>query len=94
MGVNQSPAYLSLCLQDLTKDISDQHLHLQKKNRKINLYPARRGLRPSWGEMEEAEDWLHYTKHLTQRQALAMAHFHFDPLMSAPQVHTLLKFMY
>ena len=33
-------------------------------------------------------------KTLTQRQALVMAHFHFDPLMSAPQVHTLLKFTY
>ena len=26
MGVSQSQAYLSLCLQDLTKDIPDQHL--------------------------------------------------------------------
>ena len=26
MSVGQSPAYLSLCLQDLKKDIPDQHL--------------------------------------------------------------------
>ena len=28
------------------------------KNRKINLYPARRGLRPAWADMAEAEDLL------------------------------------
>ena len=26
MGVSQSPAYMSLCLHDLTKDITDQRL--------------------------------------------------------------------
>ena len=30
----------------------------KNKNSKINLYPARRGLRPSWGEISEAEDLL------------------------------------
>ena len=46
--------------------------------------------------MDKVEDLLplHYKKSLTQCQALAMAHLHFDPLISAPQVHTLLKFMY
>ena len=49
---------------------------------KINLYPARRGLRPAWADMWEAEDLmaLHHKKPLTHRQALAMAHLHFDPL--------------
>ena len=66
------------------------------KNRKINLYPARLGLRPSWDEMAEAEDLLplHYKKPLTQLQALAMAHLYFDPIQSAPFLSSVLKFMY
>ena len=46
--------------------------------------------------MAEVEDLLplNYKKPLTQGQGLAMAHRHFDPLMSAPQVHTLLKFIH
>ena len=66
------------------------------KNRKINLYPARRGLRPALADMAEAEDLLplHHKKPLTQRQALAMAHLHFDPIQSQPFLSTVLKFMY
>ena len=66
------------------------------KNRKINLYPARRGLRPYWGKISEAEDLLplHNKKPLTQRQALAMAHTLFDPIQSAPFLSAALKFMY
>ena len=67
-----------------------------QKNAKINLYPARRGLRPYWGEMSEAEQLLplHRKKPLTQRQALAMAHTLFDPIQSAPFLAANLKFMY
>ena len=67
-----------------------------KKNRKINLYPARRGLRPVWADMAEAEDLLslHHKKTFTQRQALAMAHLHFDPIQSQPFLSAVLKFMY
>ena len=66
------------------------------KNSKINLYPARRGLRPSWGEISEAEDLLplHRKKPFTQRQALAMAHNLFDPIQSAPFLSASLKFIY
>ena len=66
------------------------------KNTKINLYPVRRGLRPSWGEISEAEDLLplHNKKPLTQRQALAMAHTLFGPIQSAPFLSAALKFMY
>lgn len=63
---------------------------------KINLYPARRGLRPAWADMWEAEDLmaLHHKKPLTHRQALAMAHLHFDPLAGQPFLSAVLKFMY
>ena len=46
--------------------------------------------------MEEAEDLLplHHKKPLTQRQALAMAHLHFDPIQSQPFLSAMLKFMY
>ena len=65
------------------------------KNMKINLYPARRGLRPAWADMWEAEDLmaLHHKKPLTHRQALAMAHLHFDPLAGQPFLSAVLKFM-
>ena len=51
------------------------------KNLKINLLPPRRGIRPAWADMGEAEDLLplHNKRPLTQRQALAMAHLHYDP---------------
>ena len=64
------------------------------KNRKINS--ARRGLRRSWGDMAESEDLLplHHKKPLTQRQALAMAHLHFDPIQSQPFLSSVLKLMY
>ena len=63
---------------------------------KINLYPDRRGLRPSWADMPEAEDLmaLHRKKPLTHRQALAMAHLHYDPLSGQPFLSAVLKFMY
>ena len=66
------------------------------KNRKINMYPARRGFRPSWGEIMEAEDLLrlHKMKPLTHRQALACAHTLFDPIQAAPFLTSALKFMY
>ena len=46
--------------------------------------------------MAEAEDLLplHYKKPLNQRQALAMAHLHFDPIQSQPFLSSVLKFMY
>ena len=68
----------------------------KNKNSKINLYPARRGLRPSWGEISEAEDLLplHRKKPFTQRQALAIAHNLYDPISSAPYLSASLKFMY
>ena len=46
--------------------------------------------------MAEAEDLLplHHKKPLTQRQALAMAHLHFDPIQSQPFLSAVLKFMY
>ena len=46
--------------------------------------------------MEEAEELfpLHHKKPLTQRQALAMAHLHFDPIQSQPFLSAVLKFMY
>ena len=46
--------------------------------------------------MEEGEDLLplHHKKPLTQRQALAMAHLHFDPIQSQPFRYAVLKFMY
>ena len=46
--------------------------------------------------MAEAEDLLplHYKKPPTQRQALAMAHLHFDPIQSQPFLSSVLKFMY
>ena len=66
------------------------------KNLKINLLPARRGIRLAYADMEEAEDLLplHHKKPLTQRQALAMAHLHFDPIQSQPFLSAVLKFMY
>ena len=66
------------------------------KNMKINFYPARRGLRPAWADMSEAEDLLalHRKKPLTHRQALAMAHLHFDPLAGQSFLSAVLKFMY
>ena len=46
--------------------------------------------------MAEAEDLLplHHKKPLTQRQALAMAHLHFDPFQSQPFLSAVLKCMY
>ena len=66
------------------------------KNLKINLLPARRGIRPAWADLEDAEGLLHlhHKRPLTQRQALAMAHHHFDPLQSQPFLSMVLKFMY
>ena len=66
------------------------------KNTKLNLYPARRGIRPSWGQISEAEDLLrlHKKKPLTQPQALAAAHTLFDPVQSAPFLAAALKYMY
>jgi len=66
------------------------------KNVKINLLPARRGIRPAWADLEDAEGLLHLHRKrpLTQRQALAMAHHHFDPLQSQPFLSKVLKFMY
>ena len=66
------------------------------KNLKINLLPARRGIQPAWADLEDAEGLLplHHKRPLTQRQALAMAHLHFDPLQSQPFLSTVLKFMY
>ena len=47
-------------------------------------------------DMTEAKDLmpLHHKKPLTQRQALAMAHLHFDPLAGQPFLSAVLKFMY
>ena len=42
------------------------------KNSKINLYPARRGLRPSWGEISEAEDLLPLHRKKTIHTATAI----------------------
>ena len=55
------------------------------KNTKLNLYPARRGIRPSWGQISEAEDLLrlHKVKPLTHRQALECARALFDPVQAA-----------
>ena len=66
------------------------------KNLKINLLPPRRGIRPAWADLGEAEDLLplHHKRPLTQRQALAMAHLHYDPLQCQPFLATVLKFMY
>ena len=52
------------------------------KNTKINLYPAIRGTRPSWGDISQAEDplRLHKIKPLTHHHALACAHLLYDPV--------------
>ena len=53
-------------------------------------------MRPAWADMAEAQDLmsLHHKKPLTQRQALAMAYLHFDPLAGQPFLSAVLKFMY
>ena len=63
------------------------------KNRTINLQRPRRGLRPAWAEIAEAEELLplHGQKPFTQRQALSMAHNLYDPISSAPYLSASLK---
>ena len=58
--------------------------------------PARRGIRPSWGNLVEAEDLLrlHRARPLTHRQALACAHLLYDPVGTAPFLTAALKYMY
>ena len=58
--------------------------------------PARRGLRPSWGDISEAEDLLrlHKLKLLTHRHALDCAHLLFDPVGTAPFLAAALNYMY
>ena len=63
------------------------------KNLVINLMPARRGIRPSWGDIAEAEDLLrlHRERPLTHRQALVCAHLLYDPVGTAPFLTAALK---
>ena len=58
--------------------------------------PARRGVRPSWGNIAEAEDLLrlHREKPLTHCHALACAHLLYDPVGTAPFLTAALKYMY
>ena len=62
----------------------------------LNIHPARRGRRPAWARITEARDLLkiHKAKPLKERQALSLAHSHFDPVHRTPWVSVQLKMMY
>ena len=62
----------------------------------LNIHPARRGRRPAWARITEAGDLLkiHKAKPLKERQALSLAHSHFDPVHRTPWVSAQLKMMY
>ena len=66
------------------------------KSSKINLYPARRGIRSGWGNIFEAEDLfrLQKLKPLTNLHALACAQLLYDPIGSTPLLAAALKYMY
>ena len=62
----------------------------------MNLYPARRGIRPEYGNITDDRDILrlHKIRPLRHRQALACAHALFDIVSQAPFLAASLKFMY
>ena len=62
----------------------------------LNIHPARRGRRPAWARIHEANDLLkiHKLKPLRQRQALSAAHALFDPNNTFPFVLAMLKYVY
>ena len=62
----------------------------------MNLFPARRGLRPDWATLRAPEDLLELNQKqpLRHRHALAAAHGTFDPILSCPWVAAQNKFCY
>ena len=62
----------------------------------MNLHKAKRGIRPGWARIREAEDLLrlHKEKPLKHRHALAACHSCFDPLNQVPWLGALQKYVY
>ena len=62
----------------------------------LNFHPQKRGIRPGWARIREAEDLLrlHKEKPLKHRHALAACHSCFDPLNQVPWLGALQKFVY
>ena len=66
------------------------------KGSDLNFHPARRGLRPEWARILEAEDLLrlHKQRPLKHRHALSACHSCFDPLGQAPWLSGMKKYVY
>ena len=66
------------------------------KGSDLNFHPARRGLRPEWARIKEADDLLrlHQQRPLRHRHALSACHSCFDPLNQAPWLSAMQKYVY
>ena len=62
----------------------------------MNIHPPKRGIRPSWSNIREAEDLLrlHKDRQLRHRHLLSAGHSTYDPLGAAPWVGAINKFVY
>ena len=65
------------------------------KSAKLNLYPARQGIKPAWGMIYEASKLLclHRLKPLKHCQDLSYAHVLYGPVHFTPWNAATLKFM-